>query len=439
MAEACGWVQSDSDDMDWIRYTGGTPSLSTGPDADHTDGSGYYMYVEASNLPERDANAVLLSPAITSNASRSCLTFWYNMYGSDVGSLTLFTTTANSTNLSDLQAQWSKSGDQGPEWKEATVPLDTSVERKLVFEAFYPSGASWQGDMAIDDVTVLPGDCPLNVECHKLGMIINIYPYGYDPSEWILLVPPTTTRCPLQTVPSFVERYPGYRRRNWQGFAAGFYHKNDKCAGSAYTKETATHFYYARRVFVFYNMNGRHPTDNFYTVVCAVQKGTPTSPPEAPHLPSPRVTYTMIDARGQPLRQPVRIGQTVGVVFRLLPIPNRSYTTDMKIERCTLTDNKSDKTIAVVRNGCIVEPIGRRLFKPRDHLGISILVMTTYRFPGTSNNFNILCKARLCKAADLYCRKPYSCSSRDKRSVSRQTRQEEDGDHYIVRVPLYIS
>ncbi|KAI8494928.1 CUB and sushi domain-containing protein 2 [Branchiostoma belcheri] len=33
----------------WIRYTGSTPSVFTGPSADHTNGSGFYMYTEASS------------------------------------------------------------------------------------------------------------------------------------------------------------------------------------------------------------------------------------------------------------------------------------------------------------------------------------------------------------------------------------------------------
>ena len=38
-----GWDQSYSDDFDWTRRRGSTPSRSTGPSYDHTSGSGVYL------------------------------------------------------------------------------------------------------------------------------------------------------------------------------------------------------------------------------------------------------------------------------------------------------------------------------------------------------------------------------------------------------------
>ena len=34
----CGWQNSKSDVLDWSRRAGKTPSLNTGPSADHTVG-----------------------------------------------------------------------------------------------------------------------------------------------------------------------------------------------------------------------------------------------------------------------------------------------------------------------------------------------------------------------------------------------------------------
>ena len=38
--DLCVWTQDLSDDMNWIRKQGPTPSTSTGPVGDHTSGKG---------------------------------------------------------------------------------------------------------------------------------------------------------------------------------------------------------------------------------------------------------------------------------------------------------------------------------------------------------------------------------------------------------------
>ncbi|KAK7478853.1 hypothetical protein BaRGS_00029952 [Batillaria attramentaria] len=278
----------------------------------------------------------------------------------------------------------------------------------------------------------------VSVECHRLGMVINVFPYGFDPGVWVFLDPPSTKLCPLQTIPSFVARYPTYRQRGWNGFAGAFYHRNDRC-GNARVTETATEIKYSRDLFVYYGMNGRDPTDNAYRVICTFRKPAPvttTPPPQQPVLPPPQIVYTLVNQRGQRLQGPIRLGQTVGVVFTLRPVPNNADMTDLSVESCVLTDGRSINRILVVNNRCAVGPIGRLLYKPRDRLGVSLLVMTIYRFPGTSSNLNFQCRVRMCKSTDMTCRRPVSCPARGRRSVSRSLTMEADDNHYIVSVPL---
>ena len=46
----CGFENTGA--KDWTRRSGSTPSAGTGPEGDHTDGTGSYVYVEAStNTP----------------------------------------------------------------------------------------------------------------------------------------------------------------------------------------------------------------------------------------------------------------------------------------------------------------------------------------------------------------------------------------------------
>ena len=45
--DKCGWVDTRPDS--WTRTSGSTPSYGTGPSGDHTTGSGYYLFTEATD------------------------------------------------------------------------------------------------------------------------------------------------------------------------------------------------------------------------------------------------------------------------------------------------------------------------------------------------------------------------------------------------------
>ncbi|GCC21508.1 hypothetical protein chiPu_0019980 [Chiloscyllium punctatum] len=73
------WTQSKTDDLDWKRISGSTPSALTGPSYDHTSGGGYYIYIEGNEGNEGD-KAQLVSALCDKEGDR-CLRFWYHMYG----------------------------------------------------------------------------------------------------------------------------------------------------------------------------------------------------------------------------------------------------------------------------------------------------------------------------------------------------------------------
>ncbi|KAK7478849.1 hypothetical protein BaRGS_00029948, partial [Batillaria attramentaria] len=162
----CGYTQETVDDFDWTRHRGRTASSSTGPTGDHTTGTGYYMYFETSEFTSPPVNAgdraVLVSPHITHNGV-SCVTFWYNMYGSSMGTLNVYTQYGNNQRT----VEFTRSGNQWQGWKKGTFEVDTGgAYKQLVFEGI--DGSSYRGDMAIDDVLVVPGNCPVigDVNCN---------------------------------------------------------------------------------------------------------------------------------------------------------------------------------------------------------------------------------------------------------------------------------
>ena len=153
------WSQSTSDDINWTRDSGGTPSDSTGPSTG-ADGD-VYLYVEASGngtgFPNK--SAILNSPCLNfSNLNAPRLTFQYHMFGSAINSLTVQARTNNTGNWTSI---FSESGNQGNTWNSASVNLaalagTTSVQ--LRFVAVTGSGTNgWQSDIAIDAIAVQNG------------------------------------------------------------------------------------------------------------------------------------------------------------------------------------------------------------------------------------------------------------------------------------------
>ena len=151
------WQNGTNDDFEWIDYTGGTPTAGTGPDADHTSGSGQYLYAEASapNYPNKSAN--LLTPLFDLSAlNNPALQFWYHMYddqGSAMGDLHVDIYSNGSWHNSAV----SFSGNQGNQWHPASIdlsPYKNSAACQIRFRAI--TGQSEKSDIAIDDFMIYP-------------------------------------------------------------------------------------------------------------------------------------------------------------------------------------------------------------------------------------------------------------------------------------------
>lgn len=144
-----GWVNVTSDDMDWTVNSGGTGSSSTGPSADHTTGSGNYVYTETSGSCS-NSTAEMISPAIDlTGLSDFTLDFWYHMYGSNMGTLFVEVSTNN-------QATWTvvdNFTDDLNSWQQRTVNLNTYVGGVIFIRFRAATGSGFRSDMAIDDVT----------------------------------------------------------------------------------------------------------------------------------------------------------------------------------------------------------------------------------------------------------------------------------------------
>jgi len=147
------WSQSTADDINWTRDSSGTPSSGTGPS--NGAAGAFYMFVEASGNGTGYPNkrAILNSPCFDlGSVSEANLAFNYHMYGAaDMGSIALQVSDDDGATWATL---WSKTGNQGNAWLEEVIDLSAYVGGSVQVRFNRVTGATWQADIAIDNVRV---------------------------------------------------------------------------------------------------------------------------------------------------------------------------------------------------------------------------------------------------------------------------------------------
>ncbi|MFD2551596.1 immunoglobulin-like domain-containing protein [Bizionia sediminis] len=148
------WTQSTQDDFNWTRRSGTTPSSNTGPSS-ASQGS-QYVYMESSAPNYATKRAILLSPCFNlTNQNDAALNFKYHMYGaSSMGNLQVAISTNNGATWTTL---WTQSGNQGNAWQEANINLSAYAGSSVQLRFDGTTGTTWQGDMAIDAITITNG------------------------------------------------------------------------------------------------------------------------------------------------------------------------------------------------------------------------------------------------------------------------------------------
>jgi hypothetical protein len=143
--------------FNWLVNAGSTTSSNTGPSSDF-DGTntGNYLYTEASSPAMPGDLAYLNLPKFDiTSLQRPELTFGYHMYGADI-------TTLKVEYFDLLTAQWividSISGQvqtsSSAAWMKRSVDLNPYVSANLQLRFVHERGTSFNGDAAIDNITV---------------------------------------------------------------------------------------------------------------------------------------------------------------------------------------------------------------------------------------------------------------------------------------------
>lgn len=152
-----GWSNYEDDDHDFRVNSGSTPSADTGPDADHTSGTGNYIYLEASGGCTQQ-EAILISPCIDlTSASAPQLIFWRHMYGANMGSLHVDVYAEGSWTLDVMPPL---SGNAGNQWLQSTVNLVSFAGEIINIRFRAITGIDFDSDLALDDISIIESNAP---------------------------------------------------------------------------------------------------------------------------------------------------------------------------------------------------------------------------------------------------------------------------------------
>lgn len=155
----CGFTNAKGADFEW-KVSRGSENPNTGPIRDHSSFTsnrvtGAFAVIDASSPRRPQDFAQIISdqfPATESN-SPLCLRFWTHMFGSGIGDLNVYIRSDGSD-----RKVWGLSGDAGNNWYMAQAPIASPKPFSIVFEGVV--GRNSLGNIAIDDVSIVPGVCP---------------------------------------------------------------------------------------------------------------------------------------------------------------------------------------------------------------------------------------------------------------------------------------
>ncbi|XP_013400183.1 MAM domain-containing protein 2-like isoform X2 [Lingula anatina] len=172
--DLCGWTQDNTtDDGDWKRWKGRTPTSSTGPLYDHTTHTslGFYIYMESSHTAKNDKMR-LVSPLFQPDQSRSCFELWYHMFDKPfdlgfkqddhIGQLKVYIRAKGSKNLTPV---FSDQGNHGDIWIHGNITIPCQMQPfQIIIEAVDTAGSA-ASDIAVDDMNFFQCDEGLRLVC----------------------------------------------------------------------------------------------------------------------------------------------------------------------------------------------------------------------------------------------------------------------------------
>ncbi|MCB0805539.1 MAG: S8 family serine peptidase [Bacteroidales bacterium] len=185
-----------NDDIDWRMMNGITPTPETGPVGDHTTGTieGKFLYLEPSGECY-NKEAILTTPCVNlSSLTNPALSFWFNMFGEDMGSLHV-DVVSDGILFPDVMVPLS--GNYGAEWIWKFVDLSDFADKDINIRFRGYTGNGEKGDMAIDDImfTEMTG-----VNEITLSDVFKVYPNPSEGKFHLLLQKPMQQEVRIQVM-----------------------------------------------------------------------------------------------------------------------------------------------------------------------------------------------------------------------------------------------
>ena len=147
----------------WIVNSGGTPSAGTGPLGDNTevDGSGFYIYTEATGGTPGDVGELSTPFFDLSATTTPGLSFAYHMFGINIGSLEVdVLNTAGNSLTTVFSVTGAQQLNQDDPYLLANVDLAAFAGETIQILFRATRGLDFESDIAIDDI-LISEDIPL--------------------------------------------------------------------------------------------------------------------------------------------------------------------------------------------------------------------------------------------------------------------------------------
>ncbi len=150
-----GWERSNTSGFRWLVDNNSTTSSNTGPGQDHTSGSGNYVFTEATS-GSQDDSTFLVSPCIDlSSIASPTMSFWYHMYGEDMGTLeALIFTSTDTTSVFSISGEQDTLEAPADPWNNQVVDLSAFAGQTVRVAFLGVKGVDFEGDMGVDDLFI---------------------------------------------------------------------------------------------------------------------------------------------------------------------------------------------------------------------------------------------------------------------------------------------